>query len=183
MGDISNETVVNSTDSTNAVQTANAVNEANISDAANAADTANAANTSNSTNTSQTSESDVLLQEIRNANKKTLFWQRISACSVFGVFLVFVIVVLILVPKVSNTLSNVDSVAKKAEATLEEADTMMADISGATDSLNGLVNDNAETLTKAVNDLAGIDFDGLNTAIQDLQDAVGPMASFFNRFR
>ena len=134
-------------------------------------------------NTANVSESDALLQEIRNANKKTLFWQRISACSVLGVFLVFVIVVLILVPKVTKTLSNVDMVAQKAEETLNDAGSTIADISEAMDSLNGLVDDNAETLTKAVKDLAGIDFDGLNTAIQDLQDAVGPMASFFNRFR
>ena len=53
----------------------------------------------------------------------------------------------------------------------------------ASNNLNQLVNDNTEPLTQAVNNMAGIDFEGLNQAITDLQGAVGPLANFFGRFK
>ena len=43
--------------------------------------------------------------------------------------------------------------------------------------------ENSEALTQTVNDMSNIDFEGLNTAIKDLQDTVGPFASFFGKFR
>ena len=50
-------------------------------------------------------------------------------------------------------------------------------------SLNGFVTDNAQTLTDAATDISNIDFEGLNGAIRDLQDAVGPFAKMMNRFK
>ena len=32
-------------------------------------------------------------------------------------------------------------------------------------------------------EMTKVDFDGLNKAIKDLQDAVSPVANFFNKFR
>ena len=41
----------------------------------------------------------------------------------------------------------------------------------------------AKKMSPLVNALTEIDFDGLNQAIKDLQDAVGPLASFMSKFR
>ena len=41
-------------------------------------------------------------------------------------------------------------------------------------------NELAVVVTPKMND---IDFEGLNKAIQDLQDAVGPFATFMNKFK
>ena len=60
---------------------------------------------------------------------------------------------------------------------------MTKGITSATDSLNELVAGNSASLTEAVTSLSRIDFDGLNKAITDLQDAAGPMAALMKRFR
>ncbi len=46
-----------------------------------------------------------------------------------------------------------------------------------------LLSENSKELTESIKEISEIDFDGLNKAIKDLQDAVGPMASFMNKFR
>ena len=124
-----------------------------------------------------------LLKQIRDMTARQLFWQRITSCAVVGVFLVLLAAVVILVPKVTTTLSNIDRVTMDVSGSVGEINTMVAEMTDASSGLGGLVEDNAEKLTEAVNNLAGIDFEGLNKAIQDLQDAVGPMAAFFNRFK
>ena len=53
----------------------------------------------------------------------------------------------------------------------------------ASKNLNQLVGDNSEALNEAITNMANVDYDGLNKAIKDLQDTVGPMANFFSKFR
>ena len=60
---------------------------------------------------------------------------------------------------------------------------MVLEMTDASKNLNQLVSDNSQALTDSVTNMSNIDFEGLNAAIKDLQDTVGPMASFFNRFR
>ena len=42
--------------------------------------------------------------------------------------------------------------------------------------MNDLIVNNAGTLTESVEKLSNLDIDGLNQGIQDLQDALGPLA-------
>ena len=123
------------------------------------------------------------LKELRDIAKKQLKWQRRTALAMAGIFAVMLIAVLILVPKVTTTLDNIDEVVSNISGSVDDINIMVAEMTEASSNINTLVGDNAVTLTEAVNNLAGIDFEGLNKAIKDLQDAVGPMASFFNRFR
>jgi methyl-accepting chemotaxis protein len=123
------------------------------------------------------------LKELRDIAKKQLKWQRRTAVAMLGIFAVMLIAVLILVPKVTTTLDNIDEVVSNISGSVDDINIMVAEMTEASSNINTLVGDNAVTLTEAVNNLAGIDFEGLNKAIKDLQDAVGPMASFFNRFR
>ena len=60
---------------------------------------------------------------------------------------------------------------------------MTSSITGTSENMNSMLTDNSQSLTDAVDKMNNIDFDGLNKAIKDLQDAVGPFASFMNRFR
>jgi hypothetical protein len=50
------------------------------------------------------------------------------------------------------------------------------------DDLDTLITDNSETITTIMTDLDEIDFETLNTAIEDLGDVVEPLANFFNKF-
>ena len=121
--------------------------------------------------------------EMLKVDKKHLFWQRISAMAVVAMFLVVLVTAMILVPQVVNTLNSINKVAVDAEAAIGDVEVMVSEITSASKNLNKLVDDNDEKLTEAVNNLSSVDFDGLNAAIKDLQDTVGPMASFFSRFR
>ena len=121
--------------------------------------------------------------EMLKVDKKHLFWQRLSALAVVATFLVVLVVAMILVPQVLATLDNINRVAKDAESAVANVDTMVLEMTDASKNLNKLVGENSEALTEAVTNMADIDFEGLNKAIGDLQDTVGPMASFFNKFR
>ncbi len=124
-----------------------------------------------------------LLTQIRDLKKKQLMWQRVSAACLFGIFAVLFITVSIIIPRATTTLSNIDQVSGEMYETIDEIDTMVAEMTTASTNLNKLVDDNSQALTDAINNIAGIDFEGLNKAIKDLKDTVGPMASFFGRFR
>ena len=121
--------------------------------------------------------------EMLKVDKKHLFWQRISALAVVAMFLVVLVTAMTLVPQVINTLNSINKVAVDAEAAIGDVEVMVSEITSASKNLNKLVDDNDEKLTEAVNNMSNVDFDGLNAAIKDLQDTVGPMASFFSKFR
>ena len=124
---------------------------------------------------------DAILTELRDLSKKRLFYQKISTCCMAGMLAVLLICVLIVIPKVSTTLSHINSVATKAETSIESIDKMTDSILKASENMNKLVDDNGENLAAAVKSLSEIDFEGLNKAISDLQDAVGPMAAFMKK--
>ena len=140
----------------------------------------------NSTTVSSTSESSTmsdLLVELRDLSKKRLFFQRIATGCLAGILLVIFITCIIIVPKAITTLSRINNISVRAESSLDEIDIMAKGVTSATDSLNELVSGNSGSLTQAVTSLSQIDFEGLNKAITDLQDAAGPMAALMKRFR
>ncbi len=132
---------------------------------------------------SGTDNSVEILEEIRNLTKKKLFWQRISACCVGVIAAVVLGFAMIVIPQIEVTLNHINDTAVQAQDTLTEAQTMVEGITDASNNFNDLLNKNGDGLTSAVKSLTEIDFDGLNQAIKDLQDAVGPLASFMSKFR
>lgn len=135
-------------------------------------------------------EMEELLRKLLETNKKEVRYARLAAFFMMALFLVFLAAAVILVPKVVETLSYANNTIVSAGQILEEADetikninTMSSSITQTSDNMNGMLTENAQELTKAVENMNSIDFDGLNKAIKDLQDAVGPFASFMNKFR
>ena len=124
-----------------------------------------------------------LLEEIKRYSKKQVKWQRLSALCILGALIVVIVVLFVLIPRVLITLDHINSVAAKVESSLEGVDTMVSEMTDASKNLNNLVGENSKALTDAIDKMANVDYEGLNQAIQDLQDAVGPMANFFNKFR
>lgn len=128
----------------------------------------------------------MLLEQTR----EQLFYTRILTGAFFALFLVVFISALILIPKVTGTLEQVNSLVEEAGGTLESANQALAEVSemsteitGVSTQLNEFITENAQTLSDAATDISEIDFEGLNQAIQDLQDAVGPFANLMNGFR
>ena len=155
------------------------VNTGVVENAANVGNDVNADSAANVTKADGSSALDMLVK----IGKKQLFLQRITTLATVGIFVVVLVAMIVLVPKVTMTLTNIDKMVADASSSVENINAMVAEMTEASKNLNQLVNDNTEPLTQAVNNMAGIDFEGLNKAISDLQATVGPMAQFFSRFR
>ncbi|MCR4903233.1 MAG: hypothetical protein K6A23_10255 [Butyrivibrio sp.] len=134
-----------------------------------------------------------VLEEIRKACSREAFYSRLTAVFVGGLFLVVAISLVLIVPKAIYALNNANSLIDdtnklvlETNAAVDELseitgelETMVDSVTSASNNMNKLVEDNAEDLTQAVQNMSEIDFEGLNKAIADLQTAVGPLAKLF----
>ena len=125
--------------------------------------------------------SDDRLSELIKIGKKQLFYQKVTTSCIAGMLVVLIIAVGIMIPRVSTTLSHINSVAQKAEKSLENVDTMTTSVSTSAGNFDKLLNDNGEKLTSSIKSISEIDFEGLNKAISDLESAVGPIAKLFGK--
>lgn len=131
-----------------------------------------------------------LLQQILEENKKRSFYARVTAIASTAVLAVVIICLLIVLPDVNALIKNADSTLTSAQEALLEAENaavglsaMSENIVTTSEELNTFISQNSSSVTEAVEKMAGIDYEGLNKAIQDLQDAVEPFAKFVNRFK
>ena len=142
------------------------------------------------TSVTERESTEQILTKLLEKTTKQLFYTRIFAGAAFGLFLVVLITAMVLVPKASRVLSQTNQLVTDAGGILESADLVLQDISAmsnevtsVSEGLNDFIIENAQTLTDAAQDISNIDFEGLNKAIQDLQDAVGPFANLMNRWK
>lgn len=108
------------------------------------------------------------------------------ACAALGV--IFAVALVILVPKAIITLNQVNDLTDQANESLAEvdglvstADTTLQDIDTMVNNANGIVLDNSENITAAVEKLSNIDFEGLNESIEDLHAIIEPIAKLFGK--
>lgn len=127
--------------------------------------------------------SEELLIEIRNLTKKKLFWQKISTCCIAAITGIVIVTMVIVIPQLEATLNHINDTAIKAQDSLNEANIMITSVTEAGENFDSLVEKNGEGLTSAVESMSKIDFEGLNEAIKDLQDAIGPLAAFMSKFK
>lgn len=132
------------------------------------------------------------VKEIKEIEKKRIFWARISA-ALLGIMVIAIISVL---PTLFKTLNNANEAMvsatdaiKNANSTLDQAQDIMTELSGAIDtmevsldSMTKFVDEGSESLKTAFDNINSIDFEGLNEAITDLGDVVEPLSNFFRKF-
>lgn len=108
--------------------------------------------------------------------------------SVLFLCLVAVVAVFLftLLPRITETLDELNVVMENTQEITSEIKT--ADINGTIQSLNdtlesvsGLVDDSAESLSQTLQKMEAMDIDTLNKAILDLYQVVDPLASLFSR--
>lgn len=134
------------------------------------------------------SEVEILKKLLKDEDKEVKYFKVLSSL-MFLFVLAFAVALVIVIPKALKTLDDISQVAISAEATLENANsaideltTMSQEVTSLSNQMSTFMTDNTSTLDSAMSNINNIDFAGLNQAIQDLQDAVGPFASFMNRF-
>lgn len=139
-----------------------------------------------------------MLQEIRdNERKEMKYAKRQSVVSVILSLCCLVIVVLIgvavfsLLPKVGVLIRNANTIIEEANDMMSEAqevvtnlnkvtaDLAQIDINNLFDNVNGLVVESQNSIGETMNKIGKIDFEGLNSAIQDLQAVISPLAKMF----
>ena len=130
-----------------------------------------------------------LLRELLAFEKKEARYQKETSILIFCLVVIMGIVSFMIVPVAVQTLTTANETIVMAQEALgkitEEMDsinTMTASITATSNNMNSMVVENSEELSKAVESMSNIDFDGLNKAIKDLEDAVGPFAKMTRIF-
>ena len=134
-------------------------------------------------------EEKALLSRLIESSEKQLFYERartvISVISAIAIICALVLVV----PAILKTVSHVDGIISQAGQTMELADEALAGITQMSESITGMgrnmdefILENEETISRVMEQLESVDFEGLNRAIKDLGDVVEPFAKFFNKF-
>ena len=124
-----------------------------------------------------------ILTEIRDMTKKELLFQKIASGALVCLVIAVVLIGVNVIPKVVVAVQNVNKVAGVALDSLDEINIMVSEVTETSENMNKVIEDNAVPLSEAVTRMSEVDYEGLNEAITDLQDAVGPLANFFNRFK
>lgn len=134
--------------------------------------------TNSETENNNETELDVL-KELRNNSQKQSFYAKLAACFTGGIFVVVAIAAIVVLPQVKNTVSKVNALADRAETTIDDAEAMIESVTETSNNANEIIINNSENFADSIENLSNLDFDGLNQAISDLQDAVGPFAKLF----
>lgn len=103
------------------------------------------------------------------------------------------VAIVMVIPKVNKLLKTADDTIKQASMIMEDAQTAVDNLNQITTDLsqvkideivtnvNNLVTDSQESIGQAMQQLNKVDFDGLNSAINDLQSVIEPLAKLFGR--
>lgn len=126
------------------------------------------------------------VKEIRDLNKKRVFWNRLSVI----LLAVLVISMVSLLPIINKTLNNANTALDTAVEALNQAESIMGELNGTIDTMEAalssvtkLADDSSKQLATAFTNINSIDFEGLNDAIKDLGDVVEPLSNFFKKFK
>lgn len=130
-----------------------------------------------------------LLDDIREQNeiermylKKQLNMMKALMFAMTGIFLILLVSVGVLVPKLTTTLDNTNVALEQVSYMAEQIVTTAEQVDDVFDSVETLVEESSEGVTKALDNMNSIDFDKLNQSIDDFNKVVSPLSSFFGRF-
>ena len=124
-----------------------------------------------------------LIDDIREQNeverkylKKQLNMMKALMFAMAGIFLTILIAVAVLVPKLALTLDNANVALEQISYTANQMDDLLI-------SVESLVEDSSEEVTRALENMNSIDFEKLNKSIDDFNSVISPLSDFFGRFK
>ncbi|MBR3601158.1 MAG: hypothetical protein IKL49_02400 [Lachnospiraceae bacterium] len=124
-----------------------------------------------------------LIDDIREQNeverkylKKQLNMMKALMFAMAGIFLTILIAVAVLVPKLALTLDNANVALEQISYTANQMDDVLI-------SVESLVEDSSEEVTRALENMNSIDFEKLNKSIDDFNSVISPLSDFFGRFK
>ena len=120
-----------------------------------------------------------LLKDLKNQNKKKLFYLRLLTV----IFLVMCIAIVSVIPNVLTTLQTTEKTMAHLNDTITTMDGVIDTMDGTLASISEMAQTGTKGITEALEKIESIDFEGLNKAIDDLGAVVEPMANFFGKFK
>ena len=106
---------------------------------------------------------------------------QITALCSFLVLLIAIYATAILIPKANTTFENLNLIMEDLNTIT--SDLANTDLSSMISDIDHLVSNSEDSVQTALEQLNAIDIDTLNRAIQNLNDAITPLANFFHRFQ
>ncbi len=127
------------------------------------------------------------LKSIERESKKQTFYTRIAASGTIATMLLAIVALVAGFLAYQRIEVAMDDVMQEFEAFSVQLSSIdlseMTDgISGMVDNIDALVTESRGSISAATEAMDAIDLDGLNGAIEDLQDVIEPLANFFNMF-
>lgn len=127
-----------------------------------------------------------LLEQLVENSRKQLFYSRIASLSGTVLAVAVVISLLLVIPEALATVQKVNAAIGTSMETVELANTAIKSVTQMSDSItemgenmDGFITDNAQAVAEVMSKIEAVDFEGLNSAIQDLGDVIEPLAKFF----
>lgn len=127
-----------------------------------------------------------LLEQLVENSRKQLLYSRIASLSVTVLAVAVVISLLLVIPKALATVQKVNAAIGTSMETVELANTAIKSVTQMSDSITDMgenmdafITDNAQAVAEVMSKIEAVDFEGLNSAIQDLGDVIEPLAKFF----
>ena len=117
----------------------------------------------------QSAEADrqAAFEELLALQKKLVRQSRMSSVINLVLGIVVILCLALLIPQARAEIGHIESSLTEIDALVEDAGTLI-------DSANTMVTDNTEAVTETVQKLNEVDFEGLNEAIGNLNDAIAP---------
>lgn len=129
------------------------------------------------------------MEELVKNSQKQLFYARVRTFAAVVAAAGFLICLLILVPVVLKTVSQANDIMAQASETITLANTAIESITEISESITEMgenmdtfITENSETVAAVMEKIEAVDFEGLNSAIEDLGAVIEPLAKFFNIF-
>lgn len=116
-----------------------------------------------------------LMEKLKKLQKKQLRYSQASALFI----LILVIALLSVLPSVFKTLSAAQETMSNMNTVLTNANDTILKSQTTLDEVSELVTTTQTELIDTTNKLSSIDFEGLNSAINDLEAVVAPLADLF----
>lgn len=133
-------------------------------------------------------EKEMMTELVKNSQKQ-LFYARLRtlvSIVIAGGIIIFLIVV---VPVILKTVAQANDIMAQASETITLANTaiesiteMSGSITSMGENMDTFITENAESVATVMEKIEAVDFEGLNSAIEDLGAVIEPLAKFFKKF-
>lgn len=133
-------------------------------------------------------ENEMMTELVKNSRKQ-LFHARLRTLASIVIAGGIVVFLIIVVPVVLKTAAQANDIMVKASETITLADDaiesiteMSGSITSMGENMDTFITENAESVAAVMEKIEAVDFEGLNSAIEDLGTVIEPLAKFFNKF-